>query len=255
MVCCISVGKFDKYFFAVLIGCVSCFLNKFLNQYKSKLSENAIIQNIFLSGSKLLGIIPYLITRKLYKNKPQNESLMKTDNAEEEKSNETKKIKQTKWRYLFLSAIAFLANQVTDISSIKIRSNTSNSNIIFTSLFYYLFFKNKLYIHHYLSGGLIIILGITIDLILGNLQYDFKENTGLFFLRIFREALYSLSSNIDKYVMEKKYISPSVLLFSNGVFNVTILGIFSIFDHFFIHINKYKEYFGQFSAIELPYKA
>ena len=181
MVCCISVGKFDKYFFAVLIGCVSCFLNKFLNQYKSKLSENAIIQNIFLSGSKLLGIIPYLITRKLYKNKPQNESLMKTDNAEEEKSNETKKIKQTKWRYLFLSAIAFLANQVTDISSIKIRSNTSNSNIIFTSLFYYLFFKNKLYIHHYLSGGLIIILGITIDLILGNLQYDFKENTGLFF--------------------------------------------------------------------------
>ena len=251
MVCCISVGKFDKYFFAVLIGCISCFLNRFLNHYKSKLFNNPIIHNIFISISKLFGIIPYLMTRKLYKDDPQIEKLMKNDITQEEIANETKRIKRTKWRYLFLSAIAYLANQVTYISSIKIKSNTSILNIVFSSLFYYLFFKNKLYMHHYLSGGLIIILGITIDLILGNLQKDLTENTWIFFLRVLREAIYSLSSNIDKYAMEKKFISVYLLLFSNGVFTVIILGIFAIFDYFFIHIDKYKEYFGEFSVEEL----
>ena len=79
MVCCISVGKFDKYFFAVLSGSIFCFLNRLLNQYKCKLSKNSIIHNIFISGSKFLGIIPYLMTRKLYKDTLKKERLTKND--------------------------------------------------------------------------------------------------------------------------------------------------------------------------------
>ena len=78
MVCCISVGKFDKCFLAVLIGCIFCFLNRFLNQYNSNLSKQASIHNIYISGSKFLVIIPYLVSRKLNKDTPQNERLTKS---------------------------------------------------------------------------------------------------------------------------------------------------------------------------------
>ena len=251
MVCCITVGKLDKCFFAMLFGSVFCFLNRLLNQYKCKLTNHIIVHNIFISISKLLGIIPYLITRKLYKDDPQIEKLMRNDITHEEISNETKRIKQTKWRFLFISAIAYLANQVTYIISLQIKSNVSILNIIFSSLFYYLFFKSKLYMHHYLSCGFIIIIGIIVDLILGNLQNDLTEHTGLFFLRVLREVIYSLSSNIDKYAMEKKFISVYLILFSNGVFTVIILVIFAIFDYFFFHIDKYKDYFEEFNSTEL----
>ena len=251
MVCCISVGKFDKSFLAVLFGCIFCFLNRWLNHYESKLKNYIIIQNILISISKLLGIIPYLITRKLYKDVPEIEKIMRNDITQEIISKETKRIKQTKWRYLFISSIAYLANQVTYISSLKIKSNTSILNIIFTSLFYYLFFKNKLYKHHYLSCGLIIIIGVSVDLILENLQNDLTKNIWFFLLRVLREAIYSLSSNIDKYVMEKKFISVYLLLFSNGVFTIIIFGIFVIFDYFFFHIDDYKVYFREFNVEEL----
>ena len=125
-------------------------------------------------------------------------------------------------------------------------------NILFTSLFYYLFFKNRLYKHHYLSCALIIIIGVTIDLILGNLQNDVKTNIWLFLSRILREILYSLSSTIDKYVMERKFISVYLLLLSNGIILFIIFGIFAIFDYFFIHLYKnYNDYFIEFNTIEL----
>ena len=253
MVCCISVGKFDKYFFAVLTGSVFCFLNRLLNQYNGKLSVNAIIHNIFISCSKLLGIIPYLITLKLYKDTPEKEKLAKNDVTGEALINERKRINETRWRYLFLSAFVFLLNQISYVSTIKITTNTSNLNILFTSIFYYLFFKNRLYRHHYLSCGLIIIIGVAIDLILGNLQKDVTNanNIGFFILRILREALYSLSCTIDKYVMERKFISVYLLLLSNGIIILIILGIFAIFDYFFIHIDNYKDYFGKFGVAEL----
>ena len=252
MVCCITLGKLDKSFFAVLFGSVFCFLNRFLNQYKCKLSKNVIIHNIYISGSKLLGIIPYLISIKSYKDALKNERLMKNIITREIHANEIRRITQTKWRYLFLSAFAFFVNQVAFVLTNSIKSNTPNLNILFTSIFYYLFLKNRLYKHHYLSCGLIIIIGITIDLILGNLQTDLTENTWLFLFRILREVLYSLSCTIDKYIMEKKFISVYLLLLSNGVINVIILGIFAIFDYFFIHIDNYKDYFGgEFNAIEL----
>ena len=181
MVCCITLGKLDKCFFAVLFGSVFCFLNRFLNQYKCKLTNHIIVHNIYISGSKLLGIIPYLISLKFYKNAIKNDNLNMNIITRDAHINEIKKINKSKWGFIFLSAIAFFINQVAFVLTLKIKSNTPNLNILFTSIFYYLFFKNRLYRHHYLSCALIIIIGVTIDLILGNLQNDVTTNIGLFF--------------------------------------------------------------------------
>ena len=210
MVCCITVGKFDKYFFAVLSGSIFCFLNRLLNQYKCKLSKNAIIHNIFISGSKFLGIIPYLMTRKLYKDTLKKERLTKNDITGEALTNEIKRINEVRWRYLFLSAFVFLLNQALFVITNPIKTNTPNLNILFASLLY------------------------------------------LFLSRILREILYSLSCTIDKYVMERKFISVYLLLLSNGIILFIIFGIFAIFDYFFIHLYKnYNDYFREFNTIEL----
>ena len=122
-------------------------------------------------------------------------------------SDESKQFFKGKWKYLFLSSIIFLFNQLLFVLTIKVRSNTTILNILITSLFYYLIFKIKLYKHHYLSIFLITLMGFIIDIILGNLQHDLNNDLILLFLRILREIVYSLSSVFDKKIMVKKFCS------------------------------------------------
>lgn len=255
MVCCIGLGKIDKNLLPMLFASVFCFLNRLLNQYKEvnlTQQKSIILMNIVISSSKLFGIIPYLITLKFYNNDIKNEKISKINNVSRETHvNEIKRIKQVKWRYLFFSAFVFFLNQMTYVITIPIKTNTSNLNILITSLFYYLVFKNKLYIHHYLSCALIIIIGFTIDMTLNNIKNDFTENMWLFFVRIIREVLYSLSSIIDKYIMEKKFISVYLLLLSNGVIILVALLIFAVFDYFFFDIDDYNKFFSEFNYKEL----
>ena len=75
--------------------------------------------------------------------------------------------------------------------------------IAFTSLFYYLIFKSKLFLHHYLSIALILILGIVIDLVVGNLQNEFSEDLLKVALSVVRVILLSLDYTLIKYTMEK----------------------------------------------------
>ena len=70
-------------------------------------------------------------------------------------------------------------------------------------------------------------------------------------MRIVREIMYSLSSVVDKYIMEKKFISEYVILLADGIFTFVLFLIFSIFDYHFFGIDDYKGYFNEFNYIEL----
>ena len=60
----ISLGKLDKDFISVVVGCVACFLNRLLNQYDGTLLfKNVILSNIFISISRFLTVIPYIILK------------------------------------------------------------------------------------------------------------------------------------------------------------------------------------------------
>ena len=80
--------------------------------------------------------------------------------------------------------------------------------IVFTSLFYYLIFKSKLFLHHYLSIALILILGIVIELVVGNLQNEFSEDLLKVALSVVRVILLSLDYTLIKYTMEKNMFHP-----------------------------------------------
>ena len=274
----IGFGKIDKNIIPLILGCAFCLLNRVLNSNSdSNLFENVVVTNIFISLANTLIIIPYIIykiiSRKNDKNKNKEEKKDKddtfemtkktkdktTEEEEEEKNfvyiyNENEDIEDVpgKSKYIILIGLIFFVNYYLFIHTIKVKTNTWTIYIVFTSLFYYLIFKSKLYRHHYLSIGLILIFGIIIDIVEKNIQNDTKDRIGQFFLSLLRVILLSFNYVLIKYTMEKKYVSPYVLGMLNGLINLILFIIFGILDYFFFHINKdYIEYFKNFNSKEL----
>ena len=156
-----------------------------------------------------------------------------------------------KYRYIILSSILFFIQSVITFYTIKVRSNTWIFEILFILLFYQLAFKTKLYKHHYLSIILIIITGIILDLSLGKLQNDISEYLFLYLLKLAREIIYSSIEVMNKYLMEIKFCSVYEIIFYNGLIKLFLLGIFAIFNYYFLNLDNFKEYFDNFNHIEL----
>ena len=250
----ISIGKIDKNLIPMIAGCIFCFLNRILNQYDgSLLFKNQIMMNIYISTSKLFTIIPFILLKINSKKVSSNDiQIIKNQQALKYMNKSgAKRIIAGKWGFIFLAVMIYFVNQIFFVLTIKVHSNTTILNILITSLFYYLIFKIKLYRHHYLSIILIIIVGFIIDMILGNLLFDINNNLGLFFFRLLREVLFSLSSVVDKYILEKKFGSVYEILLTNGVITSTLFIIFAIIDHNFFGIYNYEEYFNNFNTTEL----
>ena len=276
----IGFGKIDKNIIPLILGCVFCLLNRILNSaFGNYLLSNVILTNIFISLANTLIIIPYLVYKciskkndKIKKNeennddnneitKKESDKNMTQDQEDEEKKleyiyNENEDIENVpgKLKFIILIALIFFVNYYLFIHTIQVKSNTWTMFIVFTSIFYYLIFKSKLYRHHYLSIGLILIFGIIIDIVEENIQNDTKnkENAINFCLSILRVILLSLIYVLIKYTMEKKYVSPYVLGMFIGLINLVLFIIFGILDHFFIRINEdIVKYFQNFDTNEL----
>ena len=161
----------------------------------------AILTNIFISTSKLFTVIPLLIlifrSNRVISNELQNvNSFNKLVYIYTDKKME---IIQYKGRYILLSAVIFFVQSIFMALAIQIKTNSWIWNILITSIFYYLFFKIKLFKHHYLSIIIIILIGFIIDLVLQNLQKDISDNLTLLLFRFLREILYSFHDVINKY--------------------------------------------------------
>ena len=60
----ISLGQIDKNLIPMVIGCIFCFLNRILNQYDGTiLFNNPILTDIYISVSRFLTVIPFLIMK------------------------------------------------------------------------------------------------------------------------------------------------------------------------------------------------
>ena len=248
----ISLGKIDKNLIPIIIGCIICFLDRLLEQYEETLLfQNAILTNLFISFSRLFALMPFLILKKRSK-KIKSEEIEKTNNfvIEYIYTNIDENIKD-KYKYILLSAIVYFIQAILFIFTFKIQSNTWSLYILITPIFYYLFFKIKLYRHHYLCIVLILLIGLIIDISLENIQYDLSKNLLLFFITLIREILFSFHNVFVKYIMEKKFVSVYEYTFYNGLIHFTLTGIFALFDHFFFKLYNYEEYFNNFNTIEL----
>ena len=250
----ISLGKIDINLIPILIGCIFCFLNRLLNQYDGALLlKNAILTNIFISISKLFTVIPLLIL-KFRSNKVSSSEIQSVDSFNKLEYIYTEKnieIVQYKGRLILLSAVIFFVQSIFFVLTFGIKTNSWIWNILITSIFYYWFFKIKLFKHHYLSIIIIILIGFIIDLVLKNLQNDISDNLTLFLFRFLREILYSFHDVINKYIMEKKFGSIYEIALSNGIITLILLLIFAVLDYNFFGLDDYEEYFNNFNGTEL----
>ena len=251
---CMSLGRINKNLIPVLIGCVFCFLNRLLNKYDGTLLfNNHILINIYISISRLLTVIPFIILKIRSKrdNYNDNNDIIHNKTFELIYNDYKEENVQGKFKYILLSAIIYLINSICFVVSFKIKTNSWIWYILITSIFYYLIFKVQMYNHHYLSSILIIILGLIIDLVQENIQNEIVHNLFNLIMKFQKEISFSLYNVLAKYVMEKKYVSVYEFSFHIGLFNSLLLILFSVFDYYFFEIGNYKEYFTNFNYIEI----
>ena len=115
-------------------------------------------------------------------------------------------------------------------------------DILFISIFYFLFFKIKLYIHHYISVLVIIALGISLDIYLHNYIFTDKDYVLQMIFKLISEIILSLGFVIDKYIMEKKFCSPYEIFFFHGIINFALSLLFLSFSKE-IGLDDYKKFF------------
>ena len=242
----ISFGQIDQNLIAIVIGCIACFLNRLLNQYKNTiLVDCKILTSIYI-------IIPRIFTVFLFiKAKMNSKVSKKIINLNKEKSfiKANEEIVKDKWGFIFLAALFFFIQNISLVFTFDTKTNAWICYILLASFFYYLIFKIKLYRHHYLSASLILIIGITIDLITKNLQNEITKISLL--IKFIKEIFFALYNVMAKYVMEKKYVSVYELSFYIGVINFILSAIIEVFDYFFFKYDDLDKYFNNFDINEL----
>ena len=252
----ISIGKIDKNIIPIIIACVFALLFKLLTKIdKIILFDHSIISNIYAALSKLLSFIPFIITKmrsKVVREKDNEGYINNTvDTVEYIYYKVSKGVTKGKLKLIFLASTLFFIQGMILFFTLKLKINIWLSEIFIYCLFYYLIFKIKPYKHHYVSIILIILTGITLDLVSGNLQNDILTKWPSILLRLLREILYSLQDVINKYIMEKKFCSVYELSFFEGIIYLILIGIFSIFNYFYFGIDDFEEYFKSFNYLEL----
>ena len=233
----ISLGKIDRTLIVIIVGCIFCFLNRYLNQIDSELNKNPIINNIVISPSRFLTVIPFIIlkirSKRLFNiNKIENANTQDTKGIELIYNENQELYIEGKWGLILLSGIIYLLNTTFFALSLNVKTNSWIWYILIASIFYYLIFKVKLYKHHYLSIILIILLGLVIDLVTGNLQDEIINSILPLLAKFAKEIFFSLYNVLAKYVMEKKYISVYEFSFYIGI----IIVIFFLYSQFSIII-------------------
>lgn len=253
----IGLGKVNKNLIPLFVGCVFCFLNRLLNQYEGTLLfKNIVLTNIFIAISDIFSFIPYIIYKVRSKfdfkteNKDINQCDTKFEYIYEEKEN-IEDVQEGKEKYILLIGLVFFANYYMFVYTFELKTNMWIMYILFTSIFYYLIFKAKLYKHHYLSIVIILLAGFIIDIVLDNFKNEFSKHLLKIFLSLLRVILLSFDYVIIKYTIEKKYASPYEIGLFNGIINLILFIIFAILDYYFFKLNEYEEYFNRFNTTEL----
>ena len=251
----ISIGKIDKDLIPIVIACVFEILFKLLTKIKNTiLFHHSIITNIYVAASKLFSIIPYILLKirsRKVKEKEDADINIRYNVVNYIYTDVHKETTKGRFKYIILSSTLFFIQGITLFYANGLKINIWISEIFIYCIFYYLIFKIKPHKHHYLSIILIILTGIILDLILKNLQNDIINNWQKIFLRLLREILFSLQDVINKYIMEKKFCSVYELSLYGGIIYLILLGIFSIFNYYYFHLDNFEEYLNNFNHIEL----
>ena len=241
---CLDVGIVDKNILYMIIGGLIRFLtNYFLDQeLLSNILNHSLVMNFASSLGLMLSFIPFIIYKIRNKEFKCCDKNIKNNNLVY--NNLFEAIIYGKYKWILLSSfIDFIQTIVIDNFCALCRVNMWIFDILFISIFSYLIFKIKLYIHHYISIIIIISVGISLDIYLDHYIFNDKDYFLQMLFKFISEILLSLGFVIDKYTMEKKFCSPYEICFYHGFINLILSLILLSFSKQ-IGLDNYDEFFN-----------
>jgi uncharacterized membrane protein len=149
------------------------------------------------------------------KKRSQNSS----NSIELEYNNQYEEISYDKYKYIFITSIIDFITTILLFKfyyNIDFKINVWIFDVFFLCIFSKLILKTKIYAHHYISMILIILTGISLDIMLK--KYDnFIENLLPNLIKFICEIFLSLGIVINKFTMEVKFCSIFEICFYQGI--------------------------------------
>ena len=250
----ISLCEWNKYLFFPIIGGLSKLIVNiivYIIPDKIQLDNHPFCSGINAGLGMSLAFIPYLIISKCPKKEINNDKLSFEKLEEESEKNNNADLEKGKYIIIFFcSFLDFLQKILVFMFSSHIYNNIWLFNIIFLYLFSLMVDKFHLYNHHYLSGGIMILFGIGLNVI--NLLNIKINQIPYLFLSIFIEMIYSLCIVLAKNGIAHKFCSPFEITFYEGIFALALNIIFLVIssniplpkDFKFSNILNVSEYNG-----------
>lgn len=226
----LKLGSVNKKLIMPIVASILYMIMNLI-EYFSEMSELHILFDLYTRGISYSGIIIIPIIQKcLDKSKKKNK----------EKTRSTKK-KILDFSLLYLEYILYFAVYIY-LTSLKSKDveNTEDFKmshyyglcseealeIVFIVIISKFLLKTKLYIHHYLGLIVFIILSLSIDIPF-NLSI-FKPGIYFFFIYCIYLLLDSIFITYEKYMMDKLYYSPFIIVFSIGLLFLATSTLFVI---------------------------
>ena len=249
----LSTGKIDLNIISIIVGSIFCFLSRLMFKIDTQFFNQKIFPNFLASFCRTFTLVPILISKCRLKNHQNDNSQNLTiiNVVDLIYNDRIDNITKGTWKYIILTGILIFIQGILILYTYPIKTNCWIWDISITCFLYYLIFKIKLYKHHYLSMILIFLIGLFIDLLFGNLQNDIKNNILFLLLRFLREIIYSSTTVINKYIMEKKYCSVYDLSLYTGIIDVLLYGVFAVINYYYLKIDDFEKYFSNFNNTEL----
>ena len=237
------------YFLCPFLGCF-CLIGASFSSGQSIFGKYKFLENILVSVSQMLAIIPYLISVKI-----KNESFMNTEKSKEEKKQlinnnfeEENNIKISQG--ICLGAVEFLKlfilNVGNDLFDIKFRIFFMSSNVLFLSFLQKCFLKTRIYRHQIASFIIFFVLDIAFIIIIAFddlLEYNLMQLIFIFVSNLF----FSFEITYEKTILNNKDISFYKLCIYLGIFSFIfniIASIITTIVEFNLNVDdKYKIYF------------
>ena len=237
------------YFLCPFLGCF-CLIGASFSSGQSIFGKYKFLENILVSVSQMLAVIPYLISVKI-----KNESFMNTEKSKEEKKQlinnnfeEENNIKISQG--ICLGAVEFLKlfilNVGSDLFDIKFRIFFMSSNVLFLSFLQKCFLKTRIYRHQIASFIIFFVLDIAFIIIIAFddlLEYNLMQLIFIFVSNLF----FSFEITYEKTILNNKDISFYKLCIYLGIFSFIfniIASIITTIVEFNLNVDdKYKIYF------------
>ena len=238
----ISCGAINKNIIYIIIGGLGKIFAELIYKLDNKITFHPFMIGLASAMGMCLSIIPYIFlifkTRNLNKRNENIENLIINEINEKEKA-KNKTILCHK--YLLILASAFLDFSQKILSYLFVEDIDYNFwifDMVFLSIFSYLILKSRLYIHQYITLIIMVVLGVSLNVInlykvIDNNRW---KNIGLV-LTI--EIIYSLINVINKYAMEYCFCVPYEISFYQGLFSLIIhIILLAIFTNINVESNR-----------------